>query len=509
MLPTAVTGGAAVDLCGKTISVVKKGNGVQTQDSDAQTLTVSARPPAYSGTVNIEAEVLKDAEDAQINFVIAADGKTWEYKAPGGTWTDVPADGAIKNLPKGNLLLRVKAKAQTTATPDNGNPHGIESTHVITSQAGTITAQFDLNDSTGTPAQNRPADQTGLTYKSKLTEPAAPTRTGYDFIGWYHTGNGYQAGSTADTAWRFTDQENAKANTVGEILGTDKTKYAGNCTKVENGVYYVKLCADWRENVKPNLTASLSDGKNAKDWHNALTITLTYSDNVGVTKLYGKRGSEEYRELTINTNGTTIYTDLEEGSHTYTFKAEDAAGNVTETKLTAKLDTVKPILGEAAFSEGHKSIWDWIIKKDSLFIEIPITETGSGVKQVDYTLTPETGTAVTGTAKILVSGSKKTAQITIAADFKGAISVTAADNAGNISDEKKIGAAGTGLNGVIVESNAPPSPYRRTAQRQTNKAAQTALRFPRQIIIIRLPDSASMWTTRNRIRRQSTRELPP
>ena len=82
VLPTAVTGGAAVDLCGKTISVVKKGNGVQTQDSDAQTLTVAARPPAYSGTVNIEAEVLKDAEDAQINFVITADGKTWEYKAP-------------------------------------------------------------------------------------------------------------------------------------------------------------------------------------------------------------------------------------------------------------------------------------------------------------------------------------------------------------------------------------------------------------------------------------------
>ena len=278
---------------------------------------------------------------------------------------------------------------------------------------------------------------------------------GYDFIGWYHTGNGYQAGSTTDTAWHFTDQENAKANTVGEILGTDKTKYAGNCTKVENGVYYVKLCADWRENVKPNLTASLSDGKNAKDWHNALTITLTYSDNVGVTKLYGKRGSEEYRELTINTNATTIYTDLEEGSHTYTFKAEDAAGNVTETKLTAKLDTVKPILGEAKFSEGHKSIWDWIIKKDSLFIEIPVTETGSGIRQADYTLTPETGTPKTGTAKIITSGSTRTVQVDIASDFKGTVTVTVTDNAGNVSDEKKIGADGTGLNGVIVESNAP------------------------------------------------------
>ena len=455
VLPTAVTGGAAVDLCGKTISVVKKGNGVQTQDSDAQTLTVAARPPAYSGTVNIEAEVLKDAEDAQINFVITADGKTWEYKAPGGIWTDVPADGAIKNLPKGNLLLRVKAKAQTTATPDNGNPHGIESTHVITSQAGTITAQFDLNDSTGALAQNRLADQTGLTYKSKLTEPAAPTRTGYDFIGWYHTGNGYQAGSTTDTAWRFTDQENAKANTVGEILGTDKTKYAGNCTKVENGVYYVKLCADWRENVKPNLTASLSDGKNAKDWHNALTITLTYSDNVGVTKLYAKQDSGAYSELTVNTDGKTIYTDLAEGTHSYTFKAQDAAGNETETTLTAKLDTVKPILGEAKFSEGHKSIWDWIIKKDSLFIEIPVTETGSGIRQADYTLTPETGTPKTGTAKIITSGSTRTVQVDIASDFKGTVTVTVTDNAGNVSDEKKIGADGTGLNGVIVENNAP------------------------------------------------------
>ncbi len=456
ILPADITGAGDVDLCDQTISIVKKGSDEgQTADSDAQTLKIAARPPAYTDTINIEAELLKDADDAQISITINADGKIWEYKAPGGTWTDVPADGAIKNLPKGNLLLRVKAKAQTTATPDNGNPHGIESTHVITSQAGTITAQFDLNDSTGAPAQNRPADQTGLTYKSKLTEPAAPTRTGYDFIGWYHTGNGYQAGSTTDTAWHFTDQENAKANTVGEILGTDKTKYAGNCTKVENGVYYVKLCADWRENVKPNLTASLSDGKNAKDWHNALTITLTYSDNVGVTKLYGKRGSEEYRELTINTNATTIYTDLEEGSHTYTFKAEDAAGNVTETKLTAKLDTVKPILGEAKFSEGHKSIWDWIIKKDSLFIEIPVTETGSGIRQADYTLTPETGTPKTGTAKIITSGSTRTVQVDIASDFKGTVTVTVTDNAGNVSDEKKIGADGTGLNGVIVESNAP------------------------------------------------------
>lgn len=456
ILPKDITGGTDVDLCGQIIGIVKKGNGNETQDSDAQTLTIAARPPAYTDPINIEAELLKDADDAQISITINADGKTWEYKTPDGEWADVPTDGTIKNLPKGSILLRAKAKAQTTTTPDDGYPHGIDSTHHISEGAGTITVAYDLNYS-GAPTQGKPQDQSGLTYKSKLTEPAAPTREGYTLVGWYHKGYGWQDDSSApaDTAWHFTDEGNVQANIVGDILGTDRAKYEDYSTKDSSGVYHVTLYADWRDNSAPTLTAALTDSKDNTKWHNALTVDLTYSDNVGVTKLYAKQDSGAYSELTVNTDGKTIYTDLAEGTHTYTFKAQDAAGNETETTLTAKLDTTKPVLGEAKFSEGHKSIWDWIIKKDSLFIEIPVTETGSGIKQADYTLTPETGTPKTGTAKIITSGSTRTVQITIASDFKGAITLTVTDNADNVSDEKKIGADGTGLNGVIVENNAP------------------------------------------------------
>ncbi len=456
ILPKDITGGTDVDLCGQIIGIVKKGNGNETQDSDAQTLTIAARPPAYTNHINIEAELLKDADDAQISITINADGKTWEYKTPDGEWTDVPTDGTIKNLPKGSILLRAKAKAQTTTTPDDGYPHGIDSTHQISEGAGTITVAYDLNYS-GAPTQGKPADQSGLTYKSKLTEPAAPTREGYTLVGWYHKGYGWQDDSSkpADTAWHFTDEGNVQANIVGDILGTDRAKYEAYSTKDSSGVYHVTLYADWRDNSAPALTAALTDSKDNTKWHNALTVDLTYSDNVGVTKLYAKQDSGAYSELTVNTDGKTIYTDLAEGTHTYTFKAQDAAGNETETTLTAKLDTTKPVLGEAKFSEGHKSIWDWIIKKDSLFIEIPVTETGSGIKQADYILTPETGTPKTGTAKIITSGSTRTVQVDIASDFKGTVTVTVTDNAGNVSDEKKIGADGTGLNGVIVENNAP------------------------------------------------------
>ncbi|RAZ93492.1 hypothetical protein DK853_40000, partial [Klebsiella oxytoca] len=59
------------------------------------------------------------------------------------------------------------------------------------------------------------------------------------------------------------------------------------------------------------------------------------------------------------------YRDVTEGSHIYTFKAEDADGNTTETQaLTAKKDTTSPVLGEASFDSGHKALWSWIVRND-------------------------------------------------------------------------------------------------------------------------------------------------
>lgn len=167
------------------------------------------------------------------------------------------------------------------------------------------------------------------------------------------------------------------------------------------------------------------------------------------------QGSRQYQLL---------FDGLEEGEHTYTFKAVDAAGNETVTDaLTAKLDTTKPQLGDAAFNEGYKNFWNWIIRKDSLEITVPIIETGSGIDNVNYTLIPETGNAensgTTGqaTVKKVFGGENAdyTAVIYVAPDFKGKIRIAATDNVGNVSDTKTIGTDGSGIHGVIVEDNAP------------------------------------------------------
>lgn len=101
------------------------------------------------------------------------------------------------------------------------------------------------------------------------------------------------------------------------------------------------------------------------------------------------------------------------------------------------------------------SLWNWIIGKKSLIIHVRVTDEGSGVTQITYTMTPrdsagnpDTGSAVTDTADV----KNGEAQIKFNADFKGTIAISCTDAAGNTADSVTIGASG---GGVIVEDNAP------------------------------------------------------
>lgn len=465
-IPFVITDGGneKIELCGKTIDIVRKGDGTNTTDSEPQmALTIKARPDALdpndSNQIHVIPEIAKDADDARIEISIdignGIDGTDREYSTDGGiTWTDVPEDHIIRDLAPGDVIIRNKA--------DEDKPHGEEATVTIPESANTITAVFDLNYE-GADSATAPDDQTDLSYTAPLIKPADPQREGYDFAGWYRTA----ACEDADL-WDF---ENTEKNAVGNIINKEAPDYT-----LENNIITVRLYAKWRENVKPGLRAELTDEKAAENWYSALSITLTYSDNKGVTELYAKRDNGDYTQLnlesstagTADENGNTqyqlIFSGLEEGAHTYTFKAVDAAGNVTETDaLTAKLDTVNPVLGEAFFNEGYKNLWDWIIRKESLIITVPVTEAGSGIKTVEYALisadgqTGETGSS-TGTATVEeVSGGSAdyTAKISIDSDFKGKIEITGRDSAGNASLTKTIGTDGSGIKGVIVEDNAP------------------------------------------------------
>ena len=346
-----------------------------------------------------------------------------------------------------------------------------------------------------------------------VTEPQEPVRKGYTFGGWYRDAKctdsrkfdfGTQSQVMTDTtlfakwipnSYRvnyklslpdgsvYEAEDSYKSYVHGQELTMpvpsqegyvfcgwyDNAGYTGTAyTKIGAAEYGDKTCYGYFKDVqKPKLAASVESNvnPNTKGWYNTdqIRIVLSYSDNKGVTGLYGKVDDGGYEEIpgVITEGGTTVTKDYAcvEGTHTYTFKAVDAAGNVTVTDaLTVKLDTIKPVMGDAAFNEGYKNLWNWLIRKDSLEITVPVEEMGSGIESVEYKLIPEDSSTAGQPSVKKASVENRAgykAVIYINPDFKGKIMIIARDHAGNASDTKMIGTDGSGIHGIIVEDHAP------------------------------------------------------
>ena len=354
----------------------------------------------------------------------------------------------------------------------------------------------------------------GAAVQCAVTEPQEPVREGYTFGGWYRdaectdsrkfnfdTQSQLMTDTTLFAKWIpnsyrvnyklslpdgsvYEPEDMYKTYVHGQELTMpvpsqegyvfcgwyDNAGYTGTAyTKIGAAEYGDKICYGYFKDVqKPKLAASVESNvsPNTKGWYNTdqIRIVLSYSDNKGVTGLYGKVDDGEYEEINgvITGGGTTVTKDYAcvEGCHTYTFNAVDAAGNETVTDvLTVKLDTIKPVIGDAAFNEGYKNLWNWLIRKDSLEITIPVAEAGSGIESVDYELISEDSSTTAGRATVKKASGENsagyTAVIYINPDFKGKIMITARDYAGNVSDTKMIGTDGSGIHGIIVEDHAP------------------------------------------------------
>ena len=354
----------------------------------------------------------------------------------------------------------------------------------------------------------------GTAVQCAVTEPQKPVREGYTFGGWYRdaectdsrkfdfdTQSQVMADTTLFAKWIpnsyrvnyklslpdgsvYEAEDSYKTYVHGQELimpvpsqegyvfcgWYDNAGYTGTAyTKIGAEEYGDKTCYGYFKDVqKPELAASVASNvsPNTKGWYSTdqIRIALSYSDNKGVTELYGKVDDGGYEEIkgVITEEGTTVTKDYAcvEGWHTYTFKAVDAAGNETVTDaLTVKLDTIKPEMGEAAFNEGYKNLWNWLIRKDSLEITVPVAEAGSGIESVDYELISEDSSTTAGRASVKKASGENsagyTAVIYINPDFKGKIKITARDYAGNVSDTKMIGTDGSGIHGIIVEDHAP------------------------------------------------------
>lgn len=275
------------------------------------------------------------------------------------------------------------------------------------------------------------------TFGEGLTLPV-PEQEGYRFGGWYLT-----ADDTGDVQ-----------TVIGENEIGAKTYYAR----------YVDITA-------PQIEAELSAESRESGWYIVEpAINLTYSDNQGVKRLLVSVDGGEWQELSGFPIGSGIkddtahkwtYAEVQEGEHTYVFQVMDAAGLSGETKpIRVKLDTVKPVLGDITYNEGYATLWDWLIRRDKLLIHIPVTEQGSGLAKVTYTLTPgsmQSAEPVTKEAKIekttTDTGTLYTAVIAIDPDYKGVIGeIRATDIAGNVSEPVTAYANGIG---VIVEELKP------------------------------------------------------
>lgn len=275
------------------------------------------------------------------------------------------------------------------------------------------------------------------TFGEGLTLPV-PEQEGYRFGGWYLT-----ADDTGDVQ-----------TVIGENEIGAKTYYAR----------YVDITA-------PQIEAELSAESRESGWYTVEpAINLTYSDNQGVKRLLVSVDGGEWQELSGFPIGSGIkddtahkwtYAEVQEGEHTYVFQVMDAAGLSGETKpIRVKLDTVKPVLGDITYNEGYATLWDWLIRRDKLLIHIPVTEQGSGLAKVTYTLTPgsmQSAEPVTKEAKIektaTDAGTLYTAVIAIDPDYKGVIGeIRATDIAGNVSEPVTAYANGIG---VIVEELKP------------------------------------------------------
>ncbi len=277
----------------------------------------------------------------------------------------------------------------------------------------------------------------------------------------------YQHESDPETEWKSltnapTISFDVEKNGTYTVRLTDKLNNSRDYTVVMEGI----------DRIAPAITAELTKEKTGDDlvWYNAadsLKIQLTYSDNKGVSDVLVQVDDGNYTSVTGITKGdatkneTTADYELTEGIHTYTFKAVDKAGNETVTDpIAVNLDTTKPEFGDLDYDSKAKNVLDWIIGKESLIITVPVTDNdisgnpGSGVDEINYTLTPADGStgAAETTGTVDVKDGK--AEITVSADFKGTVKINCSDAAGNAADDKTIGTSG-GTGGVIVEDNAP------------------------------------------------------
>lgn len=400
------------------------------------------------------------------------------YTFAGWSGTGLAADSTIVTISKGstgNREYTANWTAKTYGITLNGNGGtGDDLTGYTYGQGAALPTNwtktgyafagwYDNKDCTGTPVTEVSATDTGdktfwakwtpqtyqvtfeyhgadggdttanknVTYASAYGNLPVPTRTGYTFKGWY----------------------TAEAEGQGTKVDAE--------TNVTTASAHI-LHARWKDETAPDKPVLQDDATLITVWTNKQTlIPLKLYDGVGVTELWVSVDGKDDTKVDAFPGGTGSVNyeyAVQSGEHTYQFKAKDAAGNTSAASDTFKvrLDQTPPVFGTLTYENKVTTLWNWIIGKTTMVIHVPVTDTGSGVTEIRYTLTPkdaagnpDTSQAVEKTATVRDGE----AEITFDKDFRGTIAISCTDVAGNPAAGVTIDTAGT--SGVIVEDHAP------------------------------------------------------
>ena len=419
------------------------------------------------------------------------DPNTTEYTSEVANSVDQVGITATLASTASGANITIKINDGTTEEMENGvlktvNLAEGENTIVITVTSGEMSKAYTIKitrEIQETPTEYKVTlhgngggagtDLTSYTYGTKVTLPTDWTKTGYTFAGWYDNENctGTEAKEISDTAtgdkeywasWTPTSYFISYDLDGGAVTG-NPTSYT-----IENSAITL---------INPTKAGYSFGGWSGTD--------LTGSNNMSVTIAAGSTGNREYTAhwtaadytVTLNGNGGKGGTSLISYAHGtgailptdwmragYSFAGWYDNENCTGTAVTsisasdtgnkeywAKwTDNIAPVIDTLTYNYQPQNLWHWLIGKDSLVITVPVTEEGSGADKIDYNVTPDGGTAKVETATI----QNGEAKITVSADFKGTISITCTDKAGNISAGVTVG-AGVAQNGIIIEDNAP------------------------------------------------------
>lgn len=323
---TAVQTGATVTP-GTTYYIRREGD-ANHNPSDFTPFTVTARPAAPS--VTAAAETIKDKGDGKVTGV----DTTMEYSTDGGqNWT--PCTGTeITGLAAGTTVtVRVQATGNA--------PHGEVASCTIDASENTLTVTFEENGGSAV------TDIVGLSYNAAITAPAAPTKTGYAFGGWYKE-------AACTNLWNFS------TDTVTEDI---------------------TLYAQWTLGAP---TVQLTANKTDVIYGETITLTATVSQSGGDLTYAWYKGSEK---LIGDDETLTLSNVADSGS--YTVKVTATSGDGQQTTAEASITvSITPAPVEIPDPSTTKFIYNgqeqtYPIADNTLYTVTGNQQTNAG----DYTVT--------------------------------------------------------------------------------------------------------------------------